>query len=177
MTPSRIHSSSLVALGALVALCLSSLFLWTTPADSASRPPSGFSKRFANQTAVEACKSIEFTSKDSTVQYDLASAFASWFGYYMTSSSNTPACLVKPTTPEDLSAVMKVIAEKRINFAISSGGHTGNPGFSSTKGIQITMKGFQHVTLSSDKQTVDIGSGNIWDNVSVYGERRERSVD
>lgn len=167
--------SSILTLSAIVALCVSSLFFWT-PAVSSSHPPSGFAKRFANQTAVDACKSIQFTSKDSTIQYDLASAFSSYFGYYMTSSSNTPACLVKPTTADDLSAVMKVIGQKRINFAISSGGHTGNPGFSSTKGIQITMKGFQGVKLSSDKSYVDVGSGNIWDNVYAVLEGSGRNI-
>ena len=60
---------------------------------------------------------------------------------------------------------MKVIRENRIPFAVKGGGHTANPGFSSTTGIHIAMRRFSHVTVHSDNQTVDVGPGLIWDDV------------
>ena len=55
-----------------------------------------------------------------------------------------------------------------------------NPGFSSTKGIHISMSRFNHVIYHEKNGTVDIGSGLIWDdvfkqlepyNISVVGGR------
>mgnify|MGYP000445196271 CR=1 FL=1 len=40
-----------------------------------------------------------------------------------------------------------------------------NPGFSSTKGIQIAMRRFSKVLFHPCNHTVDIGPGLIWDDV------------
>ena len=40
-----------------------------------------------------------------------------------------------------------------------------NEGFSSTTGVQIAMTKFNTVIYNSDTQTVDIGSGLLWDDV------------
>ena len=46
-----------------------------------------------------------------------------------------------------------------------SGGHTTNPGFSSTKGIHIHTGKFSQVTYDAASGTAVIGSGQIWDTV------------
>lgn len=56
---------------------------------------------------------------------------------------------------------MKVIAATKTPFAIRSGGHASNPGYSSTKGIQISMKRINQVKLSADKSIVNVGMGNV----------------
>lgn len=48
---------------------------------------------------------------------------------------------------------------------MKGGGHASNPGFSSTAGVQVAMARFNGVTYNSDSQTVDIGTGLIWDDV------------
>ncbi len=60
---------------------------------------------------------------------------------------------------------MKIIRETRVRFAVKGGGHTANPGFSSTTGIHIAMRRFNKVNFYANNQTVDIGSGLIWDDV------------
>lgn len=60
---------------------------------------------------------------------------------------------------------MKEIASSRTPFAIKSGGHTSNPGFSSTPGVHIVFDNMKQVTLSSDKSTVEIGMGQTWSEV------------
>ena len=50
-------------------------------------------------------------------------------------------------------------------FQVKSGGHTTNPGFSSTKGIQIYTGKFSQVTYDAASCTAVIGTGLIWDNV------------
>ncbi|CAO1612897.1 unnamed protein product [Parajaminaea phylloscopi] len=162
-TPSTL-SGPMLGLGTLLALCLST-FVFFLPTSYAGPSPFPLRPRTFNSTAISACKSIKFTSKASTIDYGLESALGAWLSFYMLSSTQPPTCLVKPTTADDLAAVMKVIGDQRINFAVTAGGHTGNPGFSSTNGILISLKGFQKVALSGDKSYVDIGTGNIWDNV------------
>jgi hypothetical protein len=60
---------------------------------------------------------------------------------------------------------MKIIRETRVPFAVKGGGHSANPGFSSTTGIHIAMRRFNKVSFYANNQTVDIGSGLIWDDV------------
>jgi FAD/FMN-containing dehydrogenase len=60
---------------------------------------------------------------------------------------------------------MKIIRETHAPFAVKGGGHTNNPGFSSTTGIHIAMRRFSKVIPHVNNQTVDVGSGLIWDDV------------
>ena len=61
-----------------------------------------------------------------------------------------------------------------------SGGHTTNPGFSSTEGIHVNMGKFSQVTYDATSGTAVIGTGLIWEtvyerlldyNVTVLGGR------
>ena len=57
---------------------------------------------------------------------------------------------------------------------MKSGGHTTNPGFSSTKGILIYTKKFSQVTYDATSGTAVIGTGLIWD--TVYERLQEYGV-
>lgn len=81
--------------------------------------------------------------------------------HYMTSSSAKSTCVVEVADAQDVSAVMKIIAATRTPFAIKSGGHASNPGFSSTTGVHISLVRLNKVTLSSNKKTVEIGTGLV----------------
>ena len=59
-------------------------------------------------------------------------------------------------------------------FQVKSGGHTANPGFSSTKGVHIYTGKFSQVTYDKSSGTVVIGSGLIWD--TVYERLQEHRV-
>jgi FAD/FMN-containing dehydrogenase len=48
---------------------------------------------------------------------------------------------------------------------VKSGGHTSNPGFSSTKGVQIAMSRFSEIDYNEAEKTVTLGAGLIWDDV------------
>ncbi|ESZ97703.1 hypothetical protein SBOR_1890 [Sclerotinia borealis F-4128] len=85
--------------------------------------------------------------------------------HYMTSSSQVPMCVVEVASDADVSHVMKIIAATRTPFAIKSGGHASNPGFSSTTGVFISLAKLTQVTLSQDKSQVEIGTGNLWSDV------------
>lgn len=81
--------------------------------------------------------------------------------HYMTSSSARSTCVVEVADAKDVSAVMKIIAATRTPFAIKSGGHASNPGFSSTTGVHISLVRLNQVMLSFDKKTVEIGTGLV----------------
>ena len=57
---------------------------------------------------------------------------------------------------------------------MKSGGHTSNPGFSSTQGIQIYTGKFSQVTYDPASGTAVIGSGLIWD--TVYERLQDHNV-
>lgn len=56
---------------------------------------------------------------------------------------------------------MKHIAEQKAPWAVKSGGHASNPGFSSTTGVHISLKLLDRTILSADKSTVEIGFGRV----------------
>jgi FAD/FMN-containing dehydrogenase len=58
---------------------------------------------------------------------------------------------------------------------VKSGGHSANPGFSSTKGIQIYTGKFSQVTYDAASGTAVIGTGLIWDN--VYQQLQAHNVN
>lgn len=57
---------------------------------------------------------------------------------------------------------------------MKGGGHTSNPGFSSTDGIQIYTGKFSQVTYDAASNTAMIGSGLVWD--TVYAQLEKQGV-
>ena len=53
-------------------------------------------------------------------------------------------------------------------FAVKGGGHAINPGFSSTQGVHISMTRFNHIVISKDSRTVEVGAGLTWADVYAY---------
>ena len=56
----------------------------------------------------------------------------------------------------------------RTPFAIKGSGHTANPGFSSTPGVQISMTRFRDIVINEEEGTVEIGAGLTWTDVYSY---------
>lgn len=48
---------------------------------------------------------------------------------------------------------------------VKGGGHASNPGWSSTKGVQIAMSRFDSVVYDPATGTAKVGAGLIWDEV------------
>ncbi|KAJ1023516.1 hypothetical protein NDA16_003133 [Ustilago loliicola] len=124
-------------------------------------------RRTINSTELDACKAIAsaFKTSGSRVVYPLDLTYLGLLEHYMSSSTQLSTCVAVPASPDDISAAIKVIGSKRIRFAVKAAGHASNQGFSSTPGVHISLEKFQQVNLSGDKSTVDVGPGNIWDNV------------
>ena len=50
-------------------------------------------------------------------------------------------------------------------FAVKGGGHSTNPGFSSTSGVEIALSRFNSTKLNANAGTLEVGAGLAWDQV------------
>ncbi|KAG1747808.1 FAD-binding domain-containing protein [Suillus paluster] len=113
-----------------------------------------------------ACSEIAGSiSSKSAVYYNGSSSYMKDNHHWISSSSQVSACSFEPGTTEDLAKALKILGDTRTPFAIKSGGHASNPGFSSTPGVQIAMSLFSDVTFDPDSQTATVGTGATWDVV------------
>lgn len=109
------------------------------------------------------CKTISDTvSSASSIVYPLqALTFSNDIDHWFLSSKQVPTCVLEVGSPGDLSIAMKIIGDTRTPFALMSGGHSSNPGFSSTTGVHISFKKMDQVVFSTDKSTIEIGAGRV----------------
>jgi hypothetical protein len=80
-------------------------------------------------------------------------------------NADVPACVFFPTSSEDVSAAIVALQKQPgVPFALKSGGHNWNRGFSSTDGgVLISFRpNLQTTTLATDGQTAKIGPGARW---------------
>ncbi|KAF9648818.1 FAD-binding domain-containing protein [Thelephora ganbajun] len=122
-----------------------------------------------------ACEAVEAAiSNTSKVYYPGDPSYTNGIYHFFASSQENPACVVEPGIPGDVGKILNVIDATRTPFAVKSGGHTTNPGFSSTKGIHIYTGRFSQVTYDAASGTAIIGTGLIWD--VVYQRLQEHHV-
>lgn len=119
-----------------------------------------------NLSAIQTCTQISNKiSSDSEVIYALNPDFGKDINHYFLSSTQVPTCVLEAGNPHDISEAIKIIGSSRTPFAVESGGHASNPGFSSTNGVHISLRRLSQVDISSDKSTVKIGMGLTWADV------------
>lgn len=78
-----------------------------------------------------------------------------------------PACVVIPKSVEEVARIVSILQNKTdVPFAVKSGGHNPNVGFSSVNGgVLISMSNLSSTVLSHDQRMVDIGPGARWGEV------------
>lgn len=78
-----------------------------------------------------------------------------------------PACFMTPASTTDVSAFIKALTSLSAAFTVKSGGHTAFAGGSNIEnGVTVDLAHLNQVIVSADRQTVSIGPGNRWYNVS-----------
>jgi len=90
--------------------------------------------------------------------------------HWASSSTQLANCVVEPGTAADVAVIIGIVGSTNTPFAVKGGGHASNPGFSSTTGVHISMYRFSTRNYNAASQTVEIGSGLIWDDVYAYLE-------
>ncbi|PVH82788.1 FAD-binding domain-containing protein [Cadophora sp. DSE1049] len=75
-----------------------------------------------------------------------------------------PACVVFPTSAQDVSSIIQVLLRySDVGFATKSGGHNPNVGFASTDGgVLISMSQLSSTTLSPDRKEAYLSPGATW---------------
>ncbi|KAI0257872.1 hypothetical protein BC834DRAFT_926933 [Gloeopeniophorella convolvens] len=112
------------------------------------------------------CKQIAATvSNASEVFFPPSPEYTADNAHALASSSAASTCSVEPGSAQDIGAILRIINSTRTPFAVKSGGHATNPGFSSTRGVQISMARFRNITVNSTTNTVEVGPGLTWDEV------------
>ncbi|KAH9054948.1 FAD-binding domain-containing protein [Lactarius vividus] len=102
-------------------------------------------------------------SNSSQVFYPNSSQYNTDNEHAIISSNQVSACSIELGSAADASVILRILGTTRTPFAVKGGGHTFNPGFSSTTGVQISMIRFNSVQLNHATGTVDVGSGLTWD--------------
>jgi hypothetical protein len=83
-------------------------------------------------------------------------------------SALLPSCIIFPRTVEEVSAVVQIIANTTERFAVKSGGHSPNNGWSSVAGGPlIALEHFDQAVLDQATGIVDVGPGNRLDGIAA----------
>ncbi|KAL9636811.1 MAG: hypothetical protein Q9204_002111 [Flavoplaca sp. TL-2023a] len=79
----------------------------------------------------------------------------------------SPTCVVFPSSAQDVSRALKVIGFFKSRFAVRSGGHSPNPGFSSidNPGILIDLQKLNQIEVSQDRKVASLGPGGRWGDI------------
>ncbi|OHF02946.1 FAD binding domain-containing protein [Colletotrichum orchidophilum] len=102
------------------------------------------------------------------VSYPNSTQYAISNNYWSAPQAETrPACFVTPKSTEEVFIIIKTLDSLSAQFTVKSGGHTAFAGGSNIEdGVTIDLARLNHITVSDDRRTVSIGSGNRWYNVS-----------
>ncbi|KAI6085519.1 FAD-binding domain-containing protein [Hypoxylon rubiginosum] len=89
--------------------------------------------------------------------------------YWSTScSALLPTCIIFPKDVNEVSAIVKVLNNNTENFAIKSGGHNPNNGWSSVQGGPlISTQKLDSVTLDQETGIAKVGPGQRLDSISA----------
>ncbi|KAI0753246.1 FAD binding domain-containing protein [Daedaleopsis nitida] len=113
------------------------------------------------------CQTLEATT-DIRMDNPFDAAFNSENSEYWSAGCTNlkPACIIKPTTAEEMSAVVKVLNKNNETFTVKSGGHNPNQNFSSIDGGPLVSTALlNEVIYDEATMTVRVGPGNRWEDV------------
>ncbi|RCI16020.1 hypothetical protein L249_1970 [Ophiocordyceps polyrhachis-furcata BCC 54312] len=133
-----------------------------------SRPPGPEADAEAvcwSLSSVHGNDKVEWTTKS---QQSTAYVSATSDYWNVINAGKRPVCVFFPSSAADVSsAVRALMAYPAARFALRSGGHNSNPGFSSVDGgvLIAFAPGLCAVDLASDAGSVLVGAGCKWDQV------------
>lgn len=113
------------------------------------------------------------------VEYPLSLSYAHELTDYWSAACSDlhPECMVMPNNALEMSAVITALGYTQDQFAVKSGGHSPNLGFSSTHGgLLIVTENLDQVVYDPSTQTAVIGPGQTWDEAQGKLEGTGRAV-
>lgn len=79
----------------------------------------------------------------------------------------SPACIVTPGSAADVSSIIKELANSpSTKFAVKSGGHATNPGWSNVNnGVAIDLGSMNTITVQQERLIASVGPGAVWGDI------------
>jgi FAD/FMN-containing dehydrogenase len=88
-----------------------------------------------------------------------------------------PACIVRPTSAQEVSMIVKTLVAARQSFAVRSGGHTQWAGANNIQdGVTIDLQYLNRTRFEKVTETVDLGPGARWKDVYAELKKHGRVV-
>ncbi|KAH8703112.1 putative FAD dependent oxidoreductase, partial [Talaromyces proteolyticus] len=117
--------------------------------------------------AADICSNIKTASSSSDILSEpLSLAYETEIQNYWSAACSglRPTCMVFPTSAEEVSDIIQALQQTDDLFAVKSGGHMPNNGFSSIQGgLLLSTKNLNNiVAYDADTQTAKIGPGLTW---------------
>lgn len=123
---------------------------------------------FVSHVHADACDDVESLTSIS-VSRPLTLSYISEQNEYWSEACSMlkPVCIVFPTTADEVSAVVTILAEHDHDFAVKSGGHSPNKYFASVdEGLLISMSKIEHADLDEETGVLRAGPGNRLDGIA-----------
>lgn len=119
--------------------------------------------------SADTCATVESNHPEIAVLYSRSPDYNRTVSDYWSTgcSALKPACVLLPRSAQQVSDILKILRTNNEPFSVKSGGHSPNAHFASIQGGPlIATKLLNEVVFNAPTQTVRVGPGNHWHNVS-----------
>ncbi|KAG8164730.1 hypothetical protein KVR01_005005 [Diaporthe batatas] len=115
----------------------------------------------------DACDALSSQLPDDVV-YPNSTAYIAANTYWSNRQGEvSPSCFVTPRSTANVSAIIKSLTALQVPFSVKAGGHTAFAGGSNVdQGVTIDLLYMNDIVVASDLQTVSVGSGSRWIQVT-----------
>lgn len=124
---------------------------------------------FVSLVYAETCSQVTTFAPSIKVSHKLSPSYTSTSNDYWstTCAALDPSCVLYPSSADEVAAILNILHSNNETFAVKSGGHNPNNGFSSVQGGPlISTEHLNHVILDEKTGIVKFGPGNRWDDVA-----------
>jgi hypothetical protein len=111
------------------------------------------------------CTALVNTFGEKTYHHTLPEGFS--LSYFAQQQREViPACVILPTSAEEVSQALSIIKDHQCHFAVKSGGHGMFSGASNAQhGITMDLRNLNSLQVSDDRLTTSVGTGTKWGEV------------
>jgi FAD/FMN-containing dehydrogenase len=123
---------------------------------------------FLSSQASTTCSQVQSTHPEIELVFQGQLAYTDINNQYWSTAciAEKPACIILPASAQQLVDVLVILNQNNEPFAVKSGGHTPNCYSSINGGPLIATKRMNQVIYDEASQTVDVGPGNRWMDVT-----------
>jgi FAD/FMN-containing dehydrogenase len=118
--------------------------------------------------ALTTCSQVQSTHPEIEIVFQGQPDYTSINNAYWSTActAEKPSCIILPTSAQQLADILVILNQNNEPFAIKSGGHTPNCYSSINGGPLIATKRMNQVLYDESSQTVRVGPGNRWMDVT-----------